>query len=196
MKLEEVKNRLEANDRKKKCVYTTAELKTLFETCNAQTYSKTVHVAINAGLLDRVQRGLFVYAQTKIPLFFVSLDIIRAFRPDAYDSLESALSKWSVISQIPFRLTMMTNGRSALIDSDKYGTYEFIHTDRNIAELIKNKDIIVYKNDVNLAKPWTALRDLRRVGRHLELVNMEDYEEALEDVARMKHECDAAGIDF
>ena len=78
-------------------------------------------------------------------------------------SLDSALAEQGAIAQIPMSgLTVMTTGRSAKIMQDR---------------------------PLRVARVETALRDLRRAGRNLDMVNREDYE----DILRERAEAGTAG---
>lgn len=168
-------------------VLTSSDLRALTGINSEATFAKTVKNAVKSGLLHRVKKGLFVYVNTATTKFDIGMELVKAFRSGefTYISLESALSKWSVISQIPFTLTMMTTGRSGEIHSPQYGDYEFVHTDRDILQDIEARNIIVYHDRIALAKPQTALRDLKRVGRNTHLIDMQAYEEALKEAAAM-----------
>jgi hypothetical protein len=87
-----------------------------------------------------------------------------------YVSLESRLSELGLISQIPGVLTLMTSGRSQRYET-LYGAIEFTHTQRDVPSLCE-ADEIVYDNDraIHVATADCALRDLKRVGRNLNLV--------------------------
>lgn len=188
MRLKALKSLLALTDgTKHNGVLTSSDLRLLMGAENEATFSKTVQNAVKSGLLHRVKKGLFVYTGTATSKFDLSGELVKAFRPGkfTYISLESALSKWGVISQIPFTLTMMTTGRSGQIRTAEYGDYEFVHTDRDIQRDIDARNIILYSDRIALAKPQTALRDLKRVGRNTHLVDMEAYADALEEAAAM-----------
>jgi len=92
-----------------------------------------------------------------------------------YISLESALSEYGAISQIPVdRLTVMTTGRKGLYRTP-WGTIEFTHTKRATSNIIAS--ICNVGRPLRLATPMAAWRDLKRVGRNTHLVD----EEALID---------------
>nr|WP_264429573.1 hypothetical protein [Halomonas qaidamensis] len=89
----------------------------------------------------------------------------------SYVSLESALSEYGAISQIPVdRLTIMTTGRKGT-HCTPYGTIEFTHTSRPIIELLpRMRDI---GRPLKMATPDAAWADLKRVGRNTYLVDVE-----------------------
>jgi len=86
----------------------------------------------------------------------------------SYVSLESALSEYGAISQIPIdRLTVMTTGRKGEYKTP-YGTIEFTHTKRNLQNILQSmRDV---GRPLRLANPMAAWRDLKRTGRNTHLV--------------------------
>ena len=64
-------------------------------------------------------------------------NVAKAMRRGEYNyvSLESALSEYGVISQIPMRLTVMTTGRKGEVNTP-FGTIEFTHTSRPIHDIL------------------------------------------------------------
>lgn len=127
-----------------------------------------------AGLIERVARGLYVNPRAKsLPDDLLSA-VVPFLRPWDFNylSLESALSEAGWISQIPSRLTLMTTGRSQTFKTP-YGTLEFVHTAQK-AEKLRDDLTFDSRRGLAVATPSRALRDLKRVGRNLDLVkNME-----------------------
>nr|WP_224788685.1 hypothetical protein [Pandoraea terrae] len=123
-----------------------------------------------SGIIERVARGLYINPRARS----LPPDLLGALVPFLrpwdfnYLSLESALSQAGLISQIPSRLTLMTTGRSQTFNTP-YGTLEFTHTSQKPDQL---RDEMIFDNqrDFAVATPKRALRDLRRVGRNLDLV--------------------------
>lgn len=90
--------------------------------------------------------------------------------------MESILSEYGVISQIPVsRLTVMTTGRSG-VHKTPYGTIEFTHTKRPIPELLE-RTMEAKGRPLRIATKRAAVRDLVRVGRNVNLID----QEALDD---------------
>ena len=87
-----------------------------------------------------------------------------------YESLESALSRHGVISQIPInRLTLMTTGRSGEYRTP-YGVIEFTHTKQPVANILP--ELIERENHaLPLASKQLAYANLRSVRRNLDLVD-------------------------
>ena len=98
----------------------------------------------------------------------------------SYVSLESALCEFGVISQIMIdRITVMTTGRSAEITTP-WGVIEFTHTARTGRD-IYDSTLHMEGRPLRIARLEAALRDLRRVGRNLHMVDMEKYKDILEE---------------
>ena len=70
----------------------------------------------------------------------------------------------------------MTTGRKGVFVTP-VGTIEYTHTQRNPIDIVKMS--LVSDRPLRIAKVETALRDLRRVGRNMHMVSMEDYYEIL-----------------
>ena len=83
-----------------------------------------------------------------------------------------------MISQVPLEyLTVMTTGRKGVFMTP-YGVIEFTHTARSPASIVKST--IDRDHPLPLATAPAALRDLRRVGRNLHLVDLDEMQEYLE----------------
>ncbi|CAM5788345.1 type IV toxin-antitoxin system AbiEi family antitoxin [Castellaniella caeni] len=155
-------------------------LRTAFAHESEKTFSEGLARMVGAGLLVSAARGVYVHEAAKSRDSWTIEHVAIALRPAdlSYVSLESALSEYGVISQIPVgRITVMTTGRSGEFMTP-YGTIEFTHTDRAPAGLRKAINRVDGR-PLRVAKVETALRDLRRVGRNLHLVDMAEFEEVL-----------------
>ncbi|TOH24473.1 hypothetical protein CGI85_24625, partial [Vibrio parahaemolyticus] len=51
-----------------------------------------------------------------------------------------------------------------------YGVIEFTHTKRDDIDIINNT--IHSERPLRIAKKWTAIRDLKRVGRNIHMLNL------------------------
>ena len=163
-------------------VFLKDELRTLFLKGNEETFNSALRAFVAEGTLWRISKGVYCYAHLgSISSEKVVGQAIAALRPNhlTYLSLESSLSAYGIISQIPFRLTFITTGRSGEVKSE-LGTFEFTHTDRDPTELLKG---IYTGGEYYRAMPHTALRDLRRVGRNCHLVDLEFADEILKEYA-------------
>ncbi len=163
---------LRAWDRKGRHVFSRAALARLFPGENAKAFTEALNRLIKANLLVRAARGVYVNPHAQ------SLDsrtlerIAQALRPGEYNylSLESMLSEYGEISQIPIdRLTVMTTGRKG-VHRTPYGTIEFTHTARPVADILPHITRVEGR-PLRIASREIAWRDLKRVGRNVGMVN-------------------------
>ncbi|ENV2994162.1 hypothetical protein ACFJZ3_003863 [Vibrio vulnificus] len=121
--------------------------------------------------LERVARGTYLYTLSKDRFSANTLEIIaKTLRRGEYSyvSLESALSEYGVISQIPVdRLTVMTTGRKGEYKT-QYGVIEFTHTKKSVPDIIDNVRSV--GRPLRIATKEAAIRDLKRVGRNVHLI--------------------------
>jgi hypothetical protein len=131
------------------------------------------------GVLIRAARGVYVNPAARSTPADVRRHLLRFLRPReiSYVSLESKLSEAGVISQIATTLTCMTTGSPGPFETP-WGAVEFTHTDRKI-EI--GTDVIVQDDGTLEATIRTAVRDLRRVGRNLDLIDEEILADAISD---------------
>src|SRR5690554_5285457 len=97
---------------------------------SARSVQATVHRLVASGILESPTKGVYIYALSKHQGLHTIEWIARALRRGHYNyvSLESALSRYGVISQVPVgRITVMTTGRKGVYETP-YGTIEFTHT--------------------------------------------------------------------
>ena len=130
------------------------------------------------GVLIRAARGVYVNPTARSSPADIRRGLLRFLRPREinYVSLESKLSEAGVISQIATALTCMTTGSPGRFDTP-WGAVEFTHSDRKIRI---GTDVVL--NDGTLeATVRTAIRDLRRVGRSLDLIDEEILADAISE---------------
>ncbi len=171
-------------DRKERSVFSVTDLRKMFPERSPKTFAEGLRRLVKQGFLEHAARGVYVNLLSRSSKRYLIEKIAVCLRRGEYSyvSLESALSEYGVISQIPMsRITIMTTGRSAIIRTP-YGVIEFTHTKRSAADILDNT-IIMEKRPLRIARVETALRDLRRVGRNLDMVNLEYYEDILEEQA-------------
>ena len=100
---------------------------------------KSLQRLVGDGVLQRVTKGTYVNMLARSKRANVVEDIAAVLRRghNSYLSLESMLSEYGVISQVPIsRITLMTTGANGVYHTP-YGTIEFTHTKRRIADLIR-----------------------------------------------------------
>ena len=174
-------------DRRSRSVFSVADLRKMFPERSRKTFAEGLGRLVKQGILERAARGVYVNPLSRLSKRYLVEDVAVCLRRGEYSyvSLESALSEYGAISQIPMsRITVMTTGRSAEIRTP-YGVIEFTHTARPVQDILENT-IVMEGRPLRIARVETALRDLRRVGRNLDMVNQEFYEDILEEQAQAR----------
>lgn len=162
-------------DKKGRFVFTKHDLSKVFPKDSPKALDEGVARLVKAGLLTRACRGIYVNEDANSMDSYLIEHIAKHLRRGDYNyvSLESMLSEYGVISQIPLdRLTVMTTGRKGIYRTI-YGTIEFTHTKRPV-ESILDSAIEAEGRPLRLATKATAIRDLKRVGRNLHLIDEVD----------------------
>jgi predicted transcriptional regulator of viral defense system len=129
--------------------------------------------AEKAKLLKRVCRGIYLYPRVAYPAGRVLFHAAAKLRADAFNylSLETVLSDAGVISQIPLSwITLMSSGRSHIVDCGDFGHIECIHTKRRPADVA---DQLSYDQECHLwrASVALALQDMKLTRRSMDLVD-------------------------
>lgn len=128
--------------------------------------------AVSAGLLKRVCRGIYIFPIKGYPSHLVLFHAAARLRASHFNyiSLESALSDAGAISQIPMgRVTLMSSGRTHVVDCGEFGLLEFVHTDQRPEQLTSDLE---FDSECHLwrASPRLALRDMRATHRSRDLI--------------------------
>lgn len=179
LKRDELRDRLNTWDDKGRYVWTQRDLKMLFPGDSTKSLEMSLRRFVRDGTLIRACRGVYVLPRARSDTGFTIEHIAIALRRGHYSyvSLESALSEYGAISQVPLSVvTVMTTGRSGVIKTT-WGSIEFTHTRKSRSTILTG--MVEIGRPLRFARAKTALADLQHVGRNLHLV---DYEE-LEDVA-------------
>lgn len=129
------------------------------------------------GVLTRAGRGTYVNPLARSLPSDVRRGLIRFLRPReiSYVSLETKLSEAGAISQIATALTCMTTGSSGTFDTP-WGIIEFTHTSRGID---LSSDVYCGEDGTLEATIRCAARDLRRVGRNVDLIDDDTLADAI-----------------
>lgn len=173
MKRMELIQKLAALDRQGVYVLAKRDIEKLFPDEGEKSLAQSLKRMVGDGLLQRVARGLYVNPAASSKNRWIGEEIAKALRPGqlSYLSLESILSEYGVISQIPVsRMTVMTTGASGLIKTP-YGMIEFTHTKRSMAEIIK-RTLMPKGRPLRIATHEAAVRDLLRVGRNVNMMDL------------------------
>lgn len=152
--------------------FTFQDLAKLFNE-SGNTLRATVRRLETAGALQRFARNMYrcsfgTHADEGMVLEYAAIKMRSGYF--TFESLESAASKWGIISQVPVdRLTVMTEGREGVFVT-LFGTIEFVHTEASPEEIADN---IVHRPDNPLpiaTKRYTA-RNLLACHRSTNLID-------------------------
>jgi hypothetical protein len=146
-----------------------------------ESIKKSLKRHIKNGLITRVCRGFYTNPRAKSMPVFPICSLARIIRSSDrfYVSYESALSNYNIISQIPFRLTLATSGRTQTYDTP-YGVIEFTYSSR-VLQVFKNKECVpddLY-DGLYCAAPKVAVRDAIRANRNVGLIDFAEVDEAI-----------------
>jgi len=145
----------------------------------SDTPNRTLIMALkrhcDSGLIVAICRGYYANPRARsfpsIPLY--ALPSLLRSNEQFYLSLETALSDYGLISQMPNRLVFMTTGRSQVFTTP-YGIIEFVHSARNVSQFYT--DCTFDKRfGFYVAEPKKAIRDAKRTNRSRDLINLEEY---------------------
>lgn len=167
-------NVLKKLDSSGRYVFTKHDLAKFFPDDSRKTFSESLARLVKDGLLIRACRGIYVNENAKSfdPYTLERVAIVLRRGEYNYVSLETILSEYGVISQVVLdRLTLMTTGRSGVYNTP-YGIVEFTHTKRTVITIL-NSTKVVDGRPLRIATKDSALRDLKRVGRNISLINLD-----------------------
>ena len=172
MKKMELFRKLAELDRRGVHVLARRDIEKLFPDEGEKALEKSLQRMVADKLLQRVAKGIYVNPAATSKNRWIAEEIAKALRPGkmSYVSLESILSEYGVISQIPVnRMTVMTTGKSGMVETP-YGTIEFTHTKRGVAEIVK-RTLSAKGRPLRIATKQAAVRDLLRVGRNANMID-------------------------
>lgn len=159
------------------CVFAASDLAAAVPECGQ--LSVLLSRATKAGVLRRVCKGVYLYPVRDYPaghLLFHAAARLRASEFN-YISLETVLSDAGVISQVPINwISLMSSGRSHVVDCGDFGHIEFVHTAQRPGEVSSE---LTYDPERHLwrASVGQALRDMRVTRRSMELIDKEALHE-------------------
>ncbi|MBB72725.1 MAG: hypothetical protein CMF50_10045 [Legionellales bacterium] len=171
MKQAEAINVLNQWDKQGHYVFLKRDLRKLFPDDTSKAFSEALTRLVAKGHLKRACKNVYVYPSAKSFDSYTIERIAIALRRGEYNyvSLESMLSEYGVISQVPMRLTVMTTGRRGVFYTP-YGVIEFTHTKRSIMNILDNT-LKLDNRPLRIATESAAIRDLNRVGRNTDLLH-------------------------
>ena len=175
MNIKQALQALNTMDKQGRYVFGLYDLGKMFPGDSHKTLHEGLRRLVKSGLLVRACRGIYINPNAHSFNSFVIEQIAKTLRRGEYNyvSLESILSEYGLISQIPMdRLTVMTTGRKGIYETP-YGVIEFTHTSRS-ADDIRQSIQTVPGRPLRIANKKAAVRDLKRVGRNLNLLLTEE----------------------
>jgi len=154
-------------------LFSFADLKGAMPDQSQGGFKALVSRAVKDGLLKRICRGLFLYPAVEYPRGLVLFHAAARLRAGAFNyiSLETALSDAGVISQIPMNwITVMSSGRSHIVNCGEFGRIEFVHTKKRPENLT---DHLVYDSRCRLwrASVALAIKDMQATRRSTDLID-------------------------
>jgi len=155
------------------CVFTASDLAAAVPQCGQ--LAVLLSRAAKAGVLRRVCKGIYFYPVADYPAGHLLYHAAARLRAGDFNylSLESILSDAGVISQMPMNwISLMSSGRSHVVDCGDYGHIEFVHTAQRPNEIASE---LSYDPERHLwrASVRQAMRDMKATRRSLELVDRE-----------------------
>jgi len=147
------------------------DIEKLFPDEGAKAMEKSLQRMVKDGLLLRAAKGIYVNPAASSKNRWIAEEVAKALRPGclSYVSLESILSEYGAISQIPIdRITVMTTGRSG-VHKTAFGIIEFTHTKRTRSEIL-DRTLAPKGRPLRIATRSAAIRDLFRVGRNTNML--------------------------
>lgn len=157
------------------------DIEKMFPDEGEKALEKSLQRMVADGILQRVAKGLYVNPSATSKNRWIAEEIAKALRPGCitYVSLESILSEYGAISQIPIdRLTVMTTGRSG-VHKTPFGTIELTHTKRPRSEIL-GRTLEPKGRPLRIATRSAAVSDLLRVGRNVNMIIQEEIDEESE----------------
>lgn len=177
MRQSEAIRRLAEFDQRGRYVFATRDMAKVFPEDTPRSREATLKRLVSARILERPSKGVYLYALSRNKGKDTLEMIAKTLRRGEYNyvSLESALSEYGVISQIPVgRLTVVTTGRKGEYKTP-YGVIEFTHTKRSVSDILSSMK--GRGRPLRVATKRVAVRDLRRVGRNTHLIDNEAVHE-------------------
>jgi len=156
-------------------LFSMRDLQAILPDKNSTSFRALIGRAEKNGLLKRVCRGLYLYPKVDFPAGLILYHAAARLRADEFNyiSLETALSDAGIISQIPMNwITLMSSGRSYIVDCGSFGHIEFVHTKKNLDKVATE---LKYDPVCRLwrASASLALRDMALTRRNTDLIDWE-----------------------
>jgi predicted transcriptional regulator of viral defense system len=154
-------------------LFSFADLKGAMPEQSQGGFKALISRGVKDGLLKRICRGLYLYQGVEYARGLVLFHAAARLRADAFNyiSLETVLSDAGVISQIPMNwITLMSSGRSHIVNCGEFGRIEFIHTKKRPENLTGH---LGYDSHCRLwrASVALAIKDMKATRRSTDLID-------------------------
>lgn len=167
---------LEKNASSQSFLFSLQDFYSIFPDMTIENLRMLFSRAVKKGLLERVCKGIYLYPKVEYDASKVLYKTASKLRSNVFNyiSLESVLCEASVISQqLIGWITIVTKGRSGIINCGKFGSIEFVHTQKRI-ENISNELVLDPRYGMFRASVKQALIDMKDTKRPFDLVSSKD----------------------
>ncbi len=158
------------------CLFSENDFLQVFPNLTVQNIRMVLSRAVKNGILERVCKGIYLYPKSGFDFSVVLFKVASKLRADFFNyvSLETVLSQYGVISQMPLGwITVMTTGRRGTISCGRFGSVEFIHTQKTLEKIMPNLHL-----DSTTGMFWAskkiALQDMKDSKRSMNLIQKEE----------------------
>jgi predicted transcriptional regulator of viral defense system len=137
--------------------------------------------AVKNGLIKRICRGVYLYSRGSFESGMILYHSAAKLRAGEFNylSLETVLSDAGVISQIPMNwITIISSGRSNIIDCGVFGKIEFIHTTTSPAKFV-TKVNYDFRCHLWRATVNQAVKDMKQTRRNMDLIDWKTAHELI-----------------
>lgn len=153
----------------------------IFPGLTVQNLRMAISRAVKNGILERVCKGIYLYSKSGFDSSIVLFKVASKLRADFFNyvSFETVLSQAGLISQMPLGwISVMTTGRRGIINCGRFGSVEFIHTQKNLEKIMPSLHL-----DTETGMFWAseelALQDMKDAKRPLDLVQKEQNNDSI-----------------
>ena len=158
------------------CLFSQQDFSSIFPDFTAENLRMLLSRAVRNDILERICQGIYLYTKTDYDPTLILFKVASKLRADNlnYVSLETVLSQSGRISQqLLGWITVMTTGRSGIINCGRFGTVELIHTSKNFGKIMPELRL-----DRQTGMLWAseklALQDMKDCKRPVDLVEQSE----------------------
>ena len=130
---------LEQNVDSQHCLFSQQDFSSVFPDMTPENLTVLLSRAVKSNILERICKGIYLYTKTDYDSSLILFKVAAKLRANNmnYVSLETVLSQSGAISQqLLGWITVMTAGRSGIINCGRFGTVELIHTAKNFGKIM------------------------------------------------------------